>query len=268
MPSKNIVAIGGGGFGRSLGSLEIEKYIVSLSKKKRPKICFIPTASGDSSLYKLNFYRAFSKLDCITSHIDFFSRTENLEEKVLTQDIIYVGGGNTKSMLAVWKEWNLHEILRNAYEKGIVMCGVSAGAICWFEKGITDSYAEELAMKQLKQVQIDDQAKKFPGQLSGGQQQRCAIARALCMEPKIMLFDEPTSALDPEMIKEVLDVMVNLAKQGMTMIVVTHEMGFAKEVADQMIFMDEGMIVEKADTKEFFANPKSDRTKLFLSQIL
>ncbi len=146
MISKNIVAIGGGGFGRSLGSLEIEKYIISLISKKRPKICFIPTASGDSSLYKLNFYRAFSKLDCITSHIDLFSRTENLEEKVLTQDIIYVGGGNTKSMLAVWKEWNLPKILQNAYEKGIVMSGVSAGAICWFDKGITDSYAEELAI--------------------------------------------------------------------------------------------------------------------------
>ena len=117
-------------------------------------------------------------------------------------------------------------------------------------------------------MQILDQAQKFPGQLSGGQQQRVAIARALCMEPKIMLFDEPTSALDPEMIKEVLDVMVNLANQGMTMIVVTHEMGFAKEVADSMIFMDEGKIVEKADTKEFFANPKNERTKLFLSQIL
>ena len=128
--------------------------------------------------------------------------------------------------------------------------------------------AEELALKHLERVQILDQSQKYPGQLSGGQQQRAAIARALCMEPKIMLFDEPTSALDPEMIKEVLDVMVNLAKQGMTMIVVTHEMGFAKEVADQMIFMDEGMIVEKADTKEFFDNPKSDRTKLFLSQIL
>ena len=128
--------------------------------------------------------------------------------------------------------------------------------------------AEELAMQQLKQVQIDDQAYKFPGQLSGGQQQRCAIARALCMEPKIMLFDEPTSALDPEMIKEVLDAMVNLANAGMTMIVVTHEMGFAKEVADEVIFMDEGMIVEKNNTKDFFANPKSDRTKLFLSQIL
>ena len=137
----------------------------------------------------------------------------------------------------------------------------------WVKK-MPKKQAEELAMKQLNQVQIADQAKKFPGQLSGGQQQRCAIARALCMEPKIMLFDEPTSALDPEMIKEVLDAMVNLAKAGMTMIVVTHEMGFAKEVADEVIFMDEGMIVEKQPTKSFFANPKSDRTKLFLSQIL
>ena len=137
----------------------------------------------------------------------------------------------------------------------------------WVKK-LPKKDAEALAMKQLEQVQIADQAKKFPGQLSGGQQQRCAIARALCMQPKIMLFDEPTSALDPEMIKEVLDAMVNLAKQGMTMIVVTHEMGFAKEVADEVIFMDEGMIVEKALTKEFFANPKNERTKLFLSQIL
>ena len=137
----------------------------------------------------------------------------------------------------------------------------------WVKK-MPKKQAEEMAMQQLKQVQIADQAKKFPGQLSGGQQQRSAIARALCMEPKIMLFDEPTSALDPEMIKEVLDAMVNLAKGGMTMIVVTHEMGFAKEVADEVIFMDEGMIVEKQPTKEFFAQPKSDRTKLFLSQIL
>ena len=137
----------------------------------------------------------------------------------------------------------------------------------WVKK-MPKKEAEELALKQLETVHISDQARKFPGQLSGGQQQRAAIARALCMKPKIMLFDEPTSALDPEMIKEVLDVMVELAKGGMTMIVVTHEMGFAKEVADQMIFMDEGMIVEKAPTKEFFANPKSDRTKLFLSQIL
>ena len=137
----------------------------------------------------------------------------------------------------------------------------------WVKK-LPKKEAQDLAMKQLEKVQIADQAQKFPGQLSGGQQQRCAIARALCMEPKIMLFDEPTSALDPEMIKEVLDAMVSLAKAGMTMIVVTHEMGFAKEVADEVIFMDEGMIVEKAPTKDFFANPKSDRTKLFLSQIL
>ena len=137
----------------------------------------------------------------------------------------------------------------------------------WVKK-MPKKQAEELAMQNLERVQIADQAKKFPGQLSGGQQQRSALARALCMEPKIMLFDEPTSALDPEMIKEVLDSMVDLAKAGMTMIVVTHEMGFAKEVADNMIFMDEGRIVEKAKTKDFFNNPKSDRTKLFLSQIL
>ncbi len=137
----------------------------------------------------------------------------------------------------------------------------------WVKK-MPKKQAEEIAMKNLERVQIADQAKKFPGQLSGGQQQRCALARALCMEPKIMLFDEPTSALDPEMIKEVLDAMVDLAKAGMTMIVVTHEMGFAKEVADNMIFMDEGKIVEKAKTKDFFDNPKSERTKLFLSQIL
>ena len=137
----------------------------------------------------------------------------------------------------------------------------------WVKK-MPKNKAEDLALQHLEKVQIADQANKYPGQLSGGQQQRCAIARALCMEPKIMLFDEPTSALDPEMIKEVLDAMVNLAKAGMTMIVVTHEMGFAKEVADEVIFMDEGMIVERAETKEFFANPKSDRTKLFLSQIL
>ncbi len=134
--------------------------------------------------------------------------------------------------------------------------------------GLSQKDANERAFKLLERVRIPEQANKKPGHLSGGQQQRVAIARSLCMEPKIMLFDEPTSALDPEMIKEVLDAMVNLAKAGMTMIVVTHEMGFAKEVADEVIFMDEGMIVERAETKEFFANPKSDRTKLFLSQIL
>ena len=128
--------------------------------------------------------------------------------------------------------------------------------------------AEELAMLHLEKVKIPEQANKFPGQLSGGQQQRVAIARSLAMNPNIMLFDEPTSALDPEMIKEVLDVMVGLAEDGMTMIVVTHEMGFAKTVADRMVFMDEGKIIEQAVPDKFFTNPDSDRTKLFLSQIL
>jgi general L-amino acid transport system ATP-binding protein len=128
--------------------------------------------------------------------------------------------------------------------------------------------AEEAAMKYLERVKIPEQAQKYPGQLSGGQQQRVAIARSLCMSPKVMLFDEPTSALDPEMIKEVLDVMVELAEEGMTMLVVTHEMGFAKTVANRVIFMDEGEIIEQNEPHEFFENPQSDRTKLFLSQIL
>ena len=128
--------------------------------------------------------------------------------------------------------------------------------------------ADKTAMKYLERVKIPEQALKYPGQLSGGQQQRVAIARSLCMSPKIMLFDEPTSALDPEMIKEVLDVMVDLAKTGMTMIVVTHEMGFARTVANRVIFMDEGEIIEQNDPENFFHNPQSDRTKLFLSQIL
>jgi len=128
--------------------------------------------------------------------------------------------------------------------------------------------AEKIAMHYLERVRIPEQARKFPGQLSGGQQQRVAIARALCMSPKVMLFDEPTSALDPEMIKEVLDVMVGLAQDGMTMLCVTHEMGFARTVADRIIFMDRGEIVEMAPPKEFFSNPRSERTKQFLSQIL
>lgn len=128
--------------------------------------------------------------------------------------------------------------------------------------------AEERAMEYLTRVRIPDQAHKYPGELSGGQQQRVAIARSLCMMPKLMLFDEPTSALDPEMIKEVLEVMVELAEEGMTMLCVTHEMGFAREVADRVIFMDEGEIVEMADPETFFANPKNDRTKEFLGQIM
>ena len=137
----------------------------------------------------------------------------------------------------------------------------------WVRK-VPRAEAEQTAMEYLTRVKIPEQADKYPGQLSGGQQQRVAIARALCMNPRIMLFDEPTSALDPEMIKEVLEVMIELAQSGMTMLCVTHEMGFARSVADRVIFMDQGEIVEQGPPEEFFNNPKSDRTKLFLSQIL
>ena len=137
----------------------------------------------------------------------------------------------------------------------------------WVRK-VPKKQAEETAMHFLEKVKIPDQAHKYPGQLSGGQQQRVAIARSLCMRPRIMLFDEPTSALDPEMIKEVLDTMVELAEEGMTMLCVTHEMGFARQVANRVIFMDAGQIVEQNEPEEFFNNPQSERTKLFLSQIL
>jgi general L-amino acid transport system ATP-binding protein len=137
----------------------------------------------------------------------------------------------------------------------------------WVRK-LPKADAEEIAMKYLKRVKIPEQANKYPGQLSGGQQQRVAIARSLCMNPKIMLFDEPTSALDPEMVKEVLDTMVGLAEEGMTMLCVTHEMGFARQVADRVIFMDGGQIVEQNTPNEFFSNPQHERTRMFLSQIL
>jgi general L-amino acid transport system ATP-binding protein len=137
----------------------------------------------------------------------------------------------------------------------------------WVRK-MPKKQADEVAMHYLTRVKIPEQAQKYPGQLSGGQQQRVAIARALCMSPRIMLFDEPTSALDPEMIKEVLDVMVGLAQDGMTMLVVTHEMGFARQVANRVIFMDAGQIIEQNEPEEFFSHPRHERTKLFLSQIL
>lgn len=135
-------------------------------------------------------------------------------------------------------------------------------------RGTPKAAAEATAMHYLERVKIPEQANKFPGQLSGGQQQRVAIARSLCMQPRIMLFDEPTSALDPEMVKEVLDVMISLAEEGMTMICVTHEMGFARQVADRVIFMDQGQIIEQNEPEQFFSNPQHERTKLFLSQIL
>ena len=141
---KQIIAIGGGGFGRSPGEGVIEKYILDQSNKERPNICFIPTATGDNEAYKVNYYSTFSKLNCSPVHLDFFKRTPDLEELIKQQDIIFVGGGNTKSMLAVWKDWGLDLILKEAYERGVVMSGVSAGAICWFEEGVTDSWSEEL----------------------------------------------------------------------------------------------------------------------------
>ena len=141
---KQIIAIGGGGFGRTPGEGLIEKYILDQSEKDVPNICFIPTATGDNEAYKVNYYSTFSKLECSPSHLDFFKRTPDLKELILKQDIIFVGGGNTKSMLAVWKDWGLDLVLKEAYEKGVIMSGVSAGAICWFDQGITDSWAEDL----------------------------------------------------------------------------------------------------------------------------
>ena len=219
---------------------------LDVESKQKIVVCG-PSGSGKSTLIRcINRLEEHQKGNIIVDGTELSENTKNIE-KIRAE----VG--------MVFQQFNLFPHLS-------ILDNCTLAPI-WVKK-MAKKDATELAMKQLEQVQIVDQAKKFPGQLSGGQQQRCAIARALCMEPKIMLFDEPTSALDPEMIKEVLDAMVNLAKAGMTMIVVTHEMGFAKEVADEVIFMDEGMIVEKAPTKDFFAKPKSDRTKLFLSQIL
>ena len=224
----------------------LKDIILDVAEKQKIVVCG-PSGSGKSTLIRcINRLEEHQKGKIIVDGNELSEKTKDIE-KIRAE----VG--------MVFQQFNLFPHLS-------ILDNCTLAPI-WVKK-MPKKEAEELAMKQLEQVQIADQAQKFPGQLSGGQQQRCAIARALCMEPKIMLFDEPTSALDPEMIKEVLDAMVNLAKQGMTMIVVTHEMGFAKEVADEVIFMDEGMIVEKASTKEFFANPKSERTKLFLSQIL
>ena len=229
------------------GDFQVLKDInLTVSSKQKIVVCG-PSGSGKSTLIRcINRLEEHQKGKIVVDGIELSENTKNIEQVRAEVGMVF-------------QQFNLFPHLS--------IVDNCALAPIWVKK-IPKKQAEEDALKQLEKVQILDQARKFPGQLSGGQQQRAAIARALCMKPKIMLFDEPTSALDPEMIKEVLDAMVNLAKGGMTMIVVTHEMGFAKEVADEVIFMDEGMIVEKAPTKEFFANPKSDRTKLFLSQIL
>ena len=229
------------------GDFQVLKDInLTVSQKQKIVVCG-PSGSGKSTLIRcINRLEEHQKGKIVVDGIELSENTKNIEQVRAEVGMVF-------------QQFNLFPHLS--------IVDNCALAPIWVKK-IPKKQAEESALKQLEKVQILDQARKFPGQLSGGQQQRAAIARALCMEPKIMLFDEPTSALDPEMIKEVLDAMVDLAKGGMTMIVVTHEMGFAKEVADEVIFMDEGMIVERAPTKEFFANPKNDRTKLFLSQIL
>ena len=218
----------------------------AVSEKEKVVICG-PSGSGKSTLIRcINRLEEHQKGDIVVDGMTLDENTKNIS-------------AIRSEVGMVFQQFNLFphlSILEN--------CTL---AQIWVKKK-TKKDSEALAMDYLKKVQIEDQALKFPGQLSGGQQQRAAIARALCMEPKIMLFDEPTSALDPEMIKEVLDVMVDLAKGGMTMCVVTHEMGFAKEVADRVVFMDEGNIVEAKKTNDFFQNPENERTKLFLSQIL
>ena len=207
---------------------------------------------GESGSGKSTFIRCINRLE---QHQEGQIIVDGIE---LTNDL--------KNIEAIRSEVGMVFQSFNLFPHLTVMQNITLAQI-WVRKK-NRAEAEEKAMELLERVGIPEQAQKFPGQLSGGQQQRVAIARALAMEPKIMLFDEPTSALDPEMIKEVLDVMKELAKSGMTMIVVTHEMGFAKEVADRVMLFDDGMLVEENTPEEFFNNPKSDRTKLFLSQIL
>ena len=208
--------------------------------------------AGPSGSGKSTFIRCINRLE---QHQEGQIIVDGIE---LTNDL--------KNIEAIRSEVGMVFQSFNLFPHLTVMQNITLAQI-WVRKK-NRSEAEEKAMELLERVGIPEQAQKFPGQLSRGQQQRVAIARALAMEPKIMLFDEPTSALDPEMIKEVLDVMKELAKSGMTMIVVTHEMGFAKEVADRVMLFDEGLLVEQNTPDEFFNNPKSDRTKLFLSQIL
>jgi general L-amino acid transport system ATP-binding protein len=208
--------------------------------------------AGPSGSGKSTFIRCINRLE---QHQDGQIFVDGIE---LTTDL--------KNIEAIRSEVGMVFQSFNLFPHLTVLQNITLAPIWVRKKSKTE--AEEKAMELLERVGIPEQADKFPGQLSGGQQQRVAIARALAMEPKIMLFDEPTSALDPEMIKEVLDVMKELAKSGMTMIVVTHEMGFAKEVADRVMLFDDGQLVEENTPEEFFNNPKSDRTKLFLSQIL
>jgi general L-amino acid transport system ATP-binding protein len=229
------------------GEFHVLKDIsLQVGKGERVVVCG-PSGSGKSTMIRcINRLEEHQRGQIIVDGIELTSDVKNIE-------------AIRREVGMVFQQFNLFPHLT-------VLENLTLAPI-WVRK-MPKKEAEESAMLYLERVRIPEQARKYPGQLSGGQQQRVAIARSLCMKPQIMLFDEPTSALDPEMIKEVLDVMVGLAQDGMTMICVTHEMGFARTVADSMIFMDRGEIVEVATPQEFFANPKSDRTKLFLSQIL
>ena len=219
---------------------------LSVAPQERIVICG-PSGSGKSTLIR-----------CINRLEEHQEGSIVVDGTELTHDL--------KNIDAIRREVGMVFQQFNLFPHLTVLENCTLGPI-WVRK-TPKKEAEEFAMELLERVKIPEQADKYPGQLSGGQQQRVAIARSLCMKPNIMLFDEPTSALDPEMIKEVLDVMVDLAHTGMTMLVVTHEMGFASQVADRVIFMDAGQIVEQNTPDEFFNNPQSDRTKLFLSQIL
>ena len=229
------------------GNFHVLKDIdLEIMKGEKIVVCG-PSGSGKSTLIRcINRLEEHQKGQIIVNEIELTNDLKNID------DI-------RKEVGMVFQSFNLFPHL--------TVLDNCTLALQWVRK-MPKKDAETTAMAYLERVQIPEQANKFPGQLSGGQQQRVAIARSLCMKPEIMLFDEPTSALDPEMIKEVLDVMVNLAETGMTMLVVTHEMGFASRVADRIIFMDEGQIIEQNSPKEFFEDPQNERTKLFLSQIL
>ena len=235
------------GVNKWYGAFHVLKNIdLAVEKGEKIVICG-PSGSGKSTLI-----RCINRLE---THQDGRILVEDIE---LTEDLRQIDKIRAQVGM-VFQSFNLFPHLT-------VMDNLCLAPV-WVKK-MPRREAEQTAMQYLQRVKIAEQANKYPGQLSGGQQQRVAIARALCMNPRIMLFDEPTSALDPEMIKEVLDVMKELALSGMTMLVVTHEMGFAKEVADRVLFFDYGQIVEEGTPDHFFTNPQHDRTKLFLSQIL
>ena len=246
-PLKTDVAVELVGVHKWYGDFHVLRDInLHVTKGERIVICG-PSGSGKSTMIRcINRLEEHQKGQIIVDGVELTSDLKNID-KVRSE----VG--------MVFQHFNLFPHLT-------ILENLTLAPI-WVRK-MPKKQAEEVAMTYLKRVKIPEQANKYPGQLSGGQQQRVAIARALCMSPRIMLFDEPTSALDPEMIKEVLDVMVNLAEEGMTMLCVTHEMGFARQVANRVIFMDAGQIVEQNEPEEFFNNPRHERTKLFLSQIL